>query len=167
MRSSSVRVVSYLIVIAAAACGTDIVFGVPAPGSEASVVETSVRAAGGRVHRSNLVIDSTTSRFELVNCEGGVTGECVESQRVSGDVHRDRLAELFELAQSRAFRALKDEYRISGDVVPPDGGSTSLKVTVGDREKTIAVEHGASVPEVLTRFLCLTRAIHGTLLLCD
>jgi hypothetical protein len=154
--------------VVAAACldSAENIVGIFVPGAPARVIQETVAAAGGQITRTTVTVDSATATYEVVICQGGVTGPCSEMQRRSGDVPGAMLTELFEAAQTREFKRLKEEYRLNTEYTPPDGSWTLLSVTVGERERSIEWQEGADLPDVLERFLCRLDTIQGSLALC-
>jgi hypothetical protein len=113
-----------------------------------------------------MAVDSATGRYELRRCQGTFARACVTTEERAGDVPPTVLARLFEIAQSRDFRNLKEEYPLEGDVIPPDGGWTDLVVVVGERRKTVGWDKHVTIPQVLRDYGCLMLAATESLL-CD
>lgn len=146
--------------------GADDVFGVAATGAAASVSMSSVQGVGGHVYRSTFTLDSATAQFESYLCTSGVNGPCISEERRTGTASRTALDDLFRYAQTREFRELRDGYRPSGDIVPPDGGGTKLTIVTGEREKTITWAKHVTIPAALDSFLCRLQAATHPLILC-
>jgi hypothetical protein len=160
------RLVLVLLWCAIVSCRGDSIFGVSADGEPASVAWSSVEVAGGQVYRADLSVDSANGTYHVVRCQGGVTGECTNTEFRSGVVPPAVLAQLFELAQTRDFRRLKAEYQLRDDVIPPDGGWTELTVVANERRKIVAWDKHVSIPQILRDYGCLMLAATESLL-CD
>lgn len=142
--------------------------GVSVPGAAARVVLHRVQAAGGHVTWTTMTVDSATARYEVVTCSNAGSGTTCgqEVQRRSGEVPAASLGQLFATARSSSFRSLRAEYRRAGDIVPPDGGGATLTVVAGERERKISWESGATVPDLLLRYVCWMDSIQGWLINC-
>jgi hypothetical protein len=81
-------------------------------------------------------------------------------------VNEPVLGQLFALAQTEAFRALGDEYKDTGDNVPPDGGWMILTVRAGTTEKTVKWEANYPIPLALARIVCWLDVARGSLAQC-
>ena len=155
-----------LVAIAALGCGSDDLLGVSAPDTPAQVKLRSISAAGGQVTEITIRVDSATARYDYFRCEHGVSEQCRETDHRTGDVAPGLLANLFETAQTKEFRDLSVEYKNNSDVVPPDGGSSTLTVVAGERQKEIVWDKHVTVPEVLQRYVCWMFSVTGELRLC-
>jgi hypothetical protein len=161
------RLTILLLAGAAVGCNSSSIFGVSASGETARVEWSSTESAGGQVYLSMLTVDSVTATYEVSRCQGSATkGPCVTTEQRTGVVPPAVLLQLFERAQTRTFRELKSEYRIRGDIVPPDGGWTELTVVVGERAKAVRWDKHASIPDILREYGCLMLAATESLL-CD
>jgi hypothetical protein len=148
-------------------CNNSSIFGVAASGETARVEWSSTESAGGQVYLSSLTVDSATATYEVSRCQGSaMKGPCVTTEQRIGIVPAAVLRQLFQRAQTATFRDLRAEYRIRGDVIPPDGGWTELKVVAGERAKTIRWDKYASIPDILREYGCLMLAATESLL-CD
>lgn len=157
-----------LLAVLTAACGDDDgITGVFTPGETGLIVLTHVQAAGGRLHHETITVDSASGRFEVVNCISSVgQSACTDQQRREGEVNLATLGQLFGLAQTPAFRELRETYDREGDVVPPDGSWTQVTVTVAEWTQTVRWAGGAEVPSILDRFRCWMESARGSLIAC-
>ena len=157
-----------LLAVLTAGCGDDeSITGVFAPGETGLIVLTHVQAAGGRLYHETITVDSASGRFEVVNCISSVgQSACSDQQRREGEVNLATLGQLFGIAQTPAFKELRETYDLEGDVVPPDGSWTQVTVTVAERIQTIRWAGGAEVPGILERFRCWMDSARGSLIAC-
>ena len=145
----------------------DGVTGIFSPGASGLIVLTTVRSAGGRLDHETITIDSATARFEVVNCTtSGLQSTCVDQQRRQGDVSPAYIGQLFGIAQTPDFMSLREVYDRQGDVVPPDGSTSQLTVTVAERTRTVRWASGAELPQILARFQCWVEVARGSLIAC-
>jgi hypothetical protein len=156
----------WILATSIACSAAEVVFGVPAEGAEARIALTSVQGVGGQVFRSTLTIDSASAHYAFTSCSGSVSSDCTEEQAHSGTVSRVALDAAFREAQAKEFRDLLGEYKLPGDIVPPDGGAMTLTVTVGERQKVIIWHKHATAPDALARFICRVNALGGSLAQC-
>lgn len=156
-----------LLAVLSSGCGDDDgITGVFTPGASGLIVLTHVKAAGGRLHQETITIDSASARFEHVTCTSVGQSACGDQQRREGEVNPATLGQLFGLAQTPAFRELRETYHREGDVVPPDGSWTQVTVTVAEWTQTVRWAGGAEVPSILERFRCWMDSARGSLIAC-
>ena len=157
-----------LLTVLTAGCGDDEgVTGVFTPGASGLIVLTHMQAAGGRLYHETITVDSASARFEVVNCISSVgQSACGDTVRREGEVNLATLGQLFGIAQTPAFKELRETYDREGDVVPPDGSWTQVTVTVAERTRTIRWEGGAELPSILERFRCWLDSARGALIAC-
>ena len=151
-----------------AGCGDDDgITGVFTPGASGLIVLTHVQAAGGHLYHETITVDSASGRFEVVNCISSVgQSACGDQQRREGEVNLATLGQLFGIAQTPAFKELRENYDREGDVVPPDGSWTQVTVTVAERTQVVRWAGGAEVPSILVRFRCWVDSARGSLIIC-
>jgi hypothetical protein len=149
------------------ACGGDdgIVETTLPPGS-ARVVLSHTTATGSQVTNVTTTVDSVSARYETVTCVAAGTSACPTTARQDGEVNEAALGQLFALAQTEAFRALGNEYKDTGDDVPPDGGWMVLTVRAGTTEKTVRWEANYLIPPALARIICWIDVARGSLAQC-
>ena len=157
-----------LLAVLAPGCGDDEgMTGVFTPGASGLIVLTNVKAAGGRIYHETITVDSASGRFEYVTCVSSAgQSACGDQQRQEGDVNLATLGQLFGLAQTPAFKELRETYDREGGVVPPDGSWTQVTVTVAERTQTVRWAGGAEVPSILERFRCWMDSARGSLVAC-
>ena len=157
-----------LLAVLTAGCGDDDgITGVFAPGASGLIVLTHANAAGGHVYQETLTVDSASARFEHVTCRSSVgQSACGDTLRREGEVNLATLGQLFGIAQTPAFKELREYYDREGDVVPPDGSWTQVTVTVAERTRTIRWAGGAVLPSILERFRCWLDSARGALIAC-
>ena len=162
------RVAITLTLALSAACADDDgVTGIFSPGASGLIVLTTVRAAGGHLDHETITIDSATARFEVVTCNtSGIQSACVDQQRRQGDVSPAYIGQLFGIAQTPDFKNLREAYDRDGDIVPPDGSTSQLTVTVAERTRTVRWASGAELPQILARFQCWVEVARGSLIVC-
>ena len=165
LRSAPMRLIVVLFVIVPA-CSSDSLFGVVAIGEHARVSMISRGAAGGNVYENRPSIDSATGQFEVLTCRGRFTA-CDTLAHTLGTVEPVFLTRLFREAQQRQFVDLATEYAYPGEFKPPDGGSTTLVVVVGERRKEIRWDKYATLPTALTDFTYLLRNFTDSSPACD
>ena len=148
-------------------CDDDEITGVFSPGASGLIALTHMQAAGGRLYHETLTVDSTSARFEYVTCMSSVgQSACTDQQRRVGEVNLATLGQLFGIAQTPAFKELRETYDREGDVVPPDGSWTQVTVTVAERTQTVRWEGGVELPSILVRFRCWLDSARGSLIAC-
>ena len=157
-----------LLAILLAGCDDDDgITGVFTPGASGLIVLTHVKAAGGHLHHETITVDSATARVEVVTCTSSIApSACGDQQRREGDVNPATLGQLFGIAQTPSFQQLRENYDREGDVIPPDGSSTQLNVTVAERTRTVRWAGGAELPQILVRFNCWLESARGSLIVC-
>ena len=160
-------VIMTLVVLSTACADDDGVTGVFSPGASGLIVLTTVRAAGGHLDHETITVDSATARFEVVHCRtGGSQSACLDQQRTQGDVSPALIGQLFAITQTPDFMKLRESYDRASDVVPPDGSTSQLTVTVAERTRTVRWTSGAELPQILVRFQCWLDAARGSLVAC-
>ena len=147
------RVIALGFVIALA-CSSETLFGVVAVGERARIERITRGAAGGSEYEYRTSVDSATGQFEVLMCRGRFTA-CDTLAHTLGTAGPALLTQLFSEAQRRRFVELAAEYSYRGEFMPPDGGSTTLVVVVGERRKEIRWDKHAMLPTALTHFTCL------------
>jgi hypothetical protein len=166
-RTAARALLTILVALSTACADDDGVTGVFSPGTSGLIVLTTVRAAGGRLDHETITVDSATARFEVVNCTtSGAVSACVDQQRTQGDVSPALIGQLFAITQTPDFMNLREAYDRDGDVVPPDGSTSQLVVTVAERTRTVRWASGAELPQILVRFQCWLDAARGSLIAC-
>ena len=157
-----------LLAVLTAGCGDDEgITGVFTPGASGLIVHTNVKAAGGRLYHETITVDSASARFEYVTCISSVgQSSCSDQQRREGEVNPATLGQLFGLAQTPAFKELRETYDREGDVVPPDGSWTQVTVTVAERTQQVRWAGGAELPSILVRFNCWLDSTRGSFIAC-
>lgn len=143
--------------------------GVPAPGEPAAIVYAGESWAGGQMHREEVRVDSATMRYRYRWCYGGSVGRvCSLDEHVeTGEAYRPSALQLFQLANSSAFRSLRSEYTNTSGVLSPDPSSAWFDVTANGRYRRVTWSDGAQLPPVLQEMSCMMLSARGSLVLCD
>ena len=156
--------VSFLI----ACSGTDGLVGVPDPGAPARLTFADVGFAGGQGLRTTITLDSAGSSYTFTTCTESVGVPCEQTREErSGSTPLQLRDQLFARAASGDFRRLKNAYHRASATIPPDPYNAVLTITANERTRTMTWEKGASVPALLTSFVCHLRAAAGELITCQ
>lgn len=138
-----------------------------APGIPAQVVFVTTSVAGGQRLLDSLQIDSTSGRWSQAQC-GPVSASnpaCGDFRTDTGTMETFLRAPLFERAAKSDFKALRREYRRSGQL-PPDVATHLLHIVQNGRRHIVTWESGAELPPALEAFLCRLQQSRGALILC-
>ena len=142
-------------------CGTVPLEGLQTPALSARAEYRIVAGNSGIIWY--VEVDSTSALFQTV-CTAGARapasceGSSFPSKR--GSLARAQVKQLFADASSRAFKALKAEYDMSGTYV--DGPAYSVTVTTNGTTRAIRWSDAAKLPDALSRFAWSIQAVTGT-----